>query len=41
MTFVPCFVFWFFVTGGMVAAHPQEFAYLVAGWATWKLWRWG
>lgn len=41
MTFVSCFVFSFFVTGGLVTAHPQESRYLLMSWDVWKLWRWG
>lgn len=37
--FVPLFTFWFLVSCGMLAAHPQIAAGIVGAWAFVKLWR--
>jgi hypothetical protein len=31
MSFVPCFVFYFLLSGVMIALFPREFLYLAAG----------
>ena len=39
MHYVPCFVFYFVLSGAMLAAHPRAILYLFIGWAVLRLLR--